>query len=62
LQMESATDALTAGHQLKISGIFAPAIRPPTVPTSRIRLSIMATHEAEHFQRLVAALSAIKRG
>jgi len=62
LPMESATDALTVGHQLKISGIFAPAIRPPTVPTSRIRLSIMATHEAEHFQRLVAALSAIKRG
>jgi 8-amino-7-oxononanoate synthase len=62
LQMESATDALTVGHQLKISGIFAPAIRPPTVPTSRIRLSVMATHEPEHLQRLVKALITIKRG
>lgn len=56
LQMESATAALAADRQLKTSGIFAPAIRPPTVPTSRIRLSIMATHETTHIQQLVAAL------
>lgn len=56
LQMESATDALAVGHQLKTSGIFAPAIRPPTVPTSRIRLSVMATHEQNQIQQLVAAL------
>jgi 8-amino-7-oxononanoate synthase len=56
LQMESATTALAAARQLKSSGIFAPAIRPPTVPTSRIRLSIMATHEATHIQQLVEVL------
>jgi len=60
LQMESATDALSLGRQLKASGIFAPAIRPPTVPTSRIRLSVMATHEPTHIQQLVEALRLLK--
>ncbi|MBD2537899.1 8-amino-7-oxononanoate synthase [Coleofasciculus sp. FACHB-SPT36] len=54
--LESAEAALKMGHQLKTSGIFAPAIRPPTVPTSRIRLSVMATHETAHLQRLVEAV------
>ena len=58
-QLESAADALRAGNQLKTSGIFAPAIRPPTVPTSRIRISVMATHESAHIERLVEALSYI---
>jgi len=57
IHMESATNALTTGQQLKTSGIFAPAIRPPTVPTSRIRISVMATHEPEHIQRLVEAIA-----
>ena len=56
-QLASATDALTAGHLLKAAGIFAPAIRPPTVPTSRIRISVMATHELAHLQQLVDALN-----
>ncbi len=56
-QLESPAAALKAGYQLKASGIFAPAIRPPTVPTSRIRISVMATHELAHIQQLVKALS-----
>lgn len=59
IQLPSASDALKVGNKLKDAGIFAPAIRPPTVPTSRIRLSVMATHELAHFQKLVDALSAI---
>lgn len=58
-QLESAADALKVGKKLITSGIFAPAIRPPTVPTSRIRLSVMATHEPVHIERLVAALSQV---
>ncbi|MEP0752708.1 8-amino-7-oxononanoate synthase [Trichocoleus sp. Lan] len=54
--LDSAEAALKMGHQLKTSGIFAPAIRPPTVPTSRIRISVMATHETDHLQRLVETL------
>jgi 8-amino-7-oxononanoate synthase len=56
VQFASAKDAIAAGNQLKAAGIFAPAIRPPTVPTSRIRISIMATHELTHLQKLVDAL------
>ena len=60
IQLESAADALKVGLQLKNSGIFAPAIRPPTVPTSRIRLSVMATHQTVHIEKLLAVLSNIK--
>jgi 8-amino-7-oxononanoate synthase len=59
ISLASATDALKAGEKLKEAGIFAPAIRPPTVPTSRIRVSIMATHELTHLEQLVDALGAI---
>ncbi|MEJ1929609.1 8-amino-7-oxononanoate synthase [Nostoc sp. NIES-2111] len=56
-QLASATEALQVGKQLKQAGIFAPAIRPPTVPTSRIRISLMATHQTAHIERLVALLA-----
>ena len=59
VKQASATDALTTGKKLKAAGIFAPAIRPPTVPTSRIRISVMATHELAHLHQLVEALEAI---
>ncbi|MBD2594797.1 8-amino-7-oxononanoate synthase [Nostoc spongiaeforme FACHB-130] len=55
-QLPSPSDALQVGKQLKDAGIFAPAIRPPTVPTSRIRISVMATHQTKHIEALVAAL------
>jgi 8-amino-7-oxononanoate synthase len=55
-QLSTATAALQAGQQLKDAGIFAPAIRPPTVPTSRIRISLMATHQAAHIDKLVRVL------
>jgi 8-amino-7-oxononanoate synthase len=59
LQFASARDALTVDSQLKAAGIFAPAIRPPTVPTSRIRLSVMATHELVHLQQLVTEVTVV---
>ncbi len=58
-QYASATAALQAASLLKNAGIFAPAIRPPTVPTSRIRFSVMATHELHHIDRAIAALQAM---
>jgi 8-amino-7-oxononanoate synthase len=58
-QLATAADALKAGKYLKEAGIFAPAIRPPTVPTSRIRISVMATHEQRHIEQLVTALNNI---
>lgn len=59
LQLTSAAEALVVGKKLKAAGIFAPAIRPPTVPTSRIRISVMATHTITHLQQLVEALTTI---
>jgi 8-amino-7-oxononanoate synthase len=56
-QLASAADALKVGKHLKATGIFAPAIRPPTVATSRIRITLMATHENVHIEKLVEALS-----
>ena len=60
LRLESPAQALEIANQLKAAGIFAPAIRPPTVPTSRIRFSVMATHEPEQIQSLGAAIAQIK--
>jgi 8-amino-7-oxononanoate synthase len=56
LQFSSAAEALKVGKQLIDAGIFAPAIRPPTVPTSRIRITLMATHTKEHIEKLVAVM------
>jgi 8-amino-7-oxononanoate synthase len=56
VQLASATDALKIGKYLKESGIFAPAIRPPTVPTSRIRITLMTTHQQVHIDKLVEIL------
>lgn len=53
INLSSPTTALSTAKQFEKAGIFAPAIRPPTVPTSRLRISVMATHQLEHLQKLV---------
>ncbi|PSB30690.1 8-amino-7-oxononanoate synthase [Stenomitos frigidus] len=57
LQAASPAIALHLGAALRQAGIFAPAIRPPTVPTSRLRLTLMATHDRTHIQQFIAALN-----
>ncbi|MCG5057843.1 MAG: 8-amino-7-oxononanoate synthase [Limnoraphis sp. WC205] len=59
VHLPNATTALNVGQQLKAKGIFAPAIRPPTVSTSRIRITLMATHNVHHLQKLVDVLFSI---
>jgi 8-amino-7-oxononanoate synthase len=56
VQLDSPARALEVGWRLQEAGIFAATVRPPTVPTSRIRLTVMATHEREHINQLVEGL------
>lgn len=58
LQVADPATALQLGNALRQAGIFAPAIRPPTVPTSRLRFTVMATHQPEQLQQCVTALAA----
>ena len=49
---------LAIASHLKAQNIFAPAIRPPTVPTSRIRLTLTSSHTADQIYTLVDTLKA----
>ena len=48
---------------LRERGIWAPAIRPPTVPegTARLRVSLSAAHSEADVDRLVGALRDVAR-
>ena len=54
--------ALTLSRQLKEQALLVAAIRPPTVPasTARLRITLTAAHTAQHVDRLLSALSAVK--
>lgn len=58
----SAEDALHVSKRLYECGILIPAIRPPTVPsgTSRLRISLMATHTNDDINRLINTLKDIE--
>lgn len=56
LQVSDAEEAIAIGQHLQEQNIFAAAVRPPTVPTSRIRITVMATHQPSQIQQLVEAL------
>ncbi|MGE5215482.1 MAG: 8-amino-7-oxononanoate synthase [Chloroflexota bacterium] len=50
-------------ERLLEKGVFAQGIRPPTVPagTSRLRVTIMATHSENHIETALRAFEEIKR-
>jgi 8-amino-7-oxononanoate synthase len=54
----SEASALAIQERLLSLGVLAPAIRPPTVPrgTSRIRISLSASHDDADADALVAGL------
>jgi 7-keto-8-aminopelargonate synthetase-like enzyme len=53
LVVGGADDAMALCERALERGVFAQAIRPPTVPrgTSRLRMTAMATHEAGDMRR-----------
>jgi 8-amino-7-oxononanoate synthase len=57
LGTRSAREALAMSDHLRSQGIFVPAIRPPTVPTSRLRFSVMATHEPQQLQQVATVFA-----
>jgi 7-keto-8-aminopelargonate synthetase-like enzyme len=50
-------------EQLLQRGVFAQGIRPPTVPagTSRLRITLMATHTREHIEKALEAFADLKK-
>lgn len=59
---KEASKAVSLSKALYEHGIFAPAIRPPTVPigTSRIRLTVMASHQKQDIERVIEAFRMIR--
>ncbi len=54
--------ALHYARELEAAGIFAPAIRPPTVPpgTARLRFVVRADHTDAQIDRLIEAVAALR--
>lgn len=61
LLVGDAETALSLSERLLAQGVYAPAIRPPTVPdgTSRIRMSVTAGHRPEQIDHVLEALRTI---
>ncbi len=55
-------NTIKAANELERLGVFAPGIRPPTVPEGkgRIRTSLMATHTEHDIKEALSAISVIK--
>lgn len=60
LMPDNAT-ALATSARLAESGFWVPAIRPPTVPTPRLRLTLSAAHTEADVDSLLATLHALAR-
>ena len=63
IQIGDARTALALSARLFDLGVFAPAIRPPTVPkhTSRIRTTVTSEHTTEHLDTALAAFATAGR-
>ncbi|MBE9139834.1 8-amino-7-oxononanoate synthase [Nodosilinea sp. LEGE 07088] len=59
LQPNSAAATLKASDRLQQMGLWVAAVRPPTVPTSRLRFTLMATHQPDHIDQLLEAISVL---
>ena len=62
LVIGDATECMRFSEHLLDKGVFAQGIRPPTVPpgTSRLRITLMATHTGEQIERALEVFRAVK--
>lgn len=58
-----AEKCMAFSEHLLQKGVFAQGIRPPTVPsgTSRLRITLMATHTHEHLHRALQSFEEVRR-
>ncbi|MEX0802973.1 MAG: 8-amino-7-oxononanoate synthase [Candidatus Binatia bacterium] len=63
LPVGDAAACMDLSQRLLDCGVFAQGIRPPTVPpgTSRLRITLMATHTEEHIDRALNAFEASRK-
>jgi len=59
LEVDSPATVLKFGDRLLSEGLFVSAVRPPTVPTSRLRITVMATHQQSHLDYLINRLKSV---
>lgn len=59
LEGASAAAIAAASQRLQRAGLWIAAVRPPTVPTSRLRMTLMATHQKPHLEQLLAGLTEV---
>ncbi len=60
-QVDRPATALHLSQTLQSLGVFIPAVRPPTVPTSRLRITLMATHTPAQVEQLANALKKVMK-
>ncbi|MEB3290219.1 MAG: 8-amino-7-oxononanoate synthase [Leptolyngbya sp.] len=58
----SASQVMAASQRLQDRGLWVSAVRPPTVPTSRLRITLMATHDPTHLEDLLSGLASLFPG
>jgi 8-amino-7-oxononanoate synthase len=63
LMIGDANQCMKLSEDLLQQGVFAQGIRPPTVPpgTSRLRITLMATHTREHIQQALRVFEEVAR-
>jgi 8-amino-7-oxononanoate synthase len=63
LMIGDATQCMKLSEDLLQRGVFAQGIRPPTVPagTSRLRITLMATHTREHIEEALKIFKEVER-
>ncbi|NJN20949.1 MAG: 8-amino-7-oxononanoate synthase [Leptolyngbya sp. RL_3_1] len=59
---KNAAMVMALKRRLMAQGLLLSAVRPPTVPISRLRITLMATHTSEHLDQLLGALGEIVAG